>query len=365
MIENSQRENLQSQPEEVDADSVKCLGCGSNMVFNPEKQTLTCPHCGSKQDFSTDVFASELSLVDGFGAGNGWGDDKPSVFECDNCSARVVLNYGETAKVCPFCGTAHVKKTESLAGLKPNAVVPFLITAEKALDLSKEWAKRRLFAPRKFKKNICAENVNGVYSPCFTFDSSTTSYYEGKIGRTHTRTVGSGKNKRTEVYTVWQHIRGTYNDCFNDVLINAGSKLGQDKLDQISPFDTENSRKYQKEYLYGFMAYHYDTSIEDCWGSAKGVMDGRIRRGILSRYVYDKVAYLNVSTSHQDVTYKYVMLPVYVGNFNYKKKLYNFYVNGSTGKVKGKTPKSLWKILLTVALCLGVALSIVYLFLTA
>ena len=65
MIENSQRENLQSQPEEVDADSVKCLGCGSNMVFNPEKQTLTCPHCGSKQDFSTDVFASELSLVDG------------------------------------------------------------------------------------------------------------------------------------------------------------------------------------------------------------------------------------------------------------------------------------------------------------
>ena len=113
------------------------------------------------------------------------------------------------------------------------------------------------------------------------------------------------------------------------------------------------------------MAYHYDTSIEDCWGSAKGVMDGRIRRGILSRYVYDKVAYLNVSTSHQDVTYKYVMLPVYVGNFNYKKKLYNFYVNGSTGKVKGKTPKSLWKILLTVALCLGVALSIVYLFLTA
>ena len=45
------------------------------------------------------------------------------------------------------------------------------------------------------------------------------------------------------------------------------------------------------------------------------------------------------------------------------KKLYNFYVNGSTGKVKGKTPKSVWKILFTVALCLGVVLGIVNLFL--
>ena len=111
------------------------------------------------------------------------------------------------------------------------------------------------------------------------------------------------------------------------------------------------------------MAYHYDKKLEDCWGQAKATMDVKIRRNILRQYVYDKVAYLNVSTSHQRVTYKYVMLPVYVGNFNFKKKLYNFYVNGSTGKVKGKTPKSVWKILLTVALTVGLAIGIAYLFL--
>ena len=318
MLEKKQRQNEQSQPEEVNADSVKCLGCGSNMVFNPQTQTLTCPHCGSRQDFAADVFAKEISLLDGLGSENGWEEGKTSVFKCDNCSAKVVLNHGETAKICPFCGTAHVKKTEELAGLKPNAVIPFSITSERALELTKEWAKRRFFAPRKFKKNICAENVNGVYSPCFTFDSSTISYYEGKIGRTHTRTVGTGKNKRTQVYTVWRYIKGTYSEGFNDVVINAGSKLGQDKLNGISPFDTENSREYEEKYLYGFMAYHYDKKLEDCWGQAKATMDVKIRRNILRQYVYDKVAYLNVSTSHQRVTYKYVMLPVYVGNFNFK-----------------------------------------------
>ena len=48
------------------------------------------------------------------------------------------------------------------------------------------------------------------------------------------------------------------------------------------------------------------------------------------------------------------MLPVYVGNYNFNKKLYNFYVNGDTGKVWGKTPKSPLKI--AIAVLLGIAL---------
>ena len=106
--------------------------------------------------------------------------------------------------------------------------------------------------------------------------------------------------------------------------------------------------------MLGFMAYKYDNDLEGCWDFAKSRIDARIRKGILSRYVYDKVAYLNVSTSHDRVTYKYVMLPVYVGNYNFNKKLYNFYVNGDTGKVWGKTPKSPIKI--AIAVLLGIAL---------
>lgn len=354
-IENDKIFDVNS--EEIDAESIKCSGCGSNMVFNPESQTLECPHCGTRQEFGSDIFAVEQDILDGFEKANQWLSSETTVFECDNCSAKVVLGAGETAKSCPFCGTAHVRKTEELAGVKPNAVIPFSITGETALDFSKKWAKKRFFAPRQFKKNLCAENVKGVYSPCFTFDSSTTSFYEGRIGRTYTRTVGSGKNKRVETYTVWRNISGVYNHAFDDLLISAGSKLNQGKLDKISPFNTTASKEYDKKYMLGFMAYHYDESLENCWKDAKDKMDARIRRGVLSNYVYDKVAYLNISTTHTDVKFKYVMLPVYVGNFSYKKKLYNFYVNGSTGKVFGKTPKSALKIglmvLLGVAILLG------------
>ena len=55
------------------------------------------------------------------------------------------------------------------------------------------------------------------------------------------------------------------------------------------------------------------------------------------------------------------MPPVYVGNYIYKKKVYNFYVNGATGKVGGKTSLSLFKILLAVLLGGTVVAGLIYL----
>lgn len=348
--------------ESVDTESVKCPSCGSNMVFQPESQMLYCEHCGTKQSFAQDNQAEELDIKTALLAGREWSSDSTVVFACENCNAKVVLQKSETAKTCPFCGTAHVKKTDELAGLKPNALIPFSFGDEKALELSKAWARKRFFAPRDFKKRLNADNLKGVYAPSFTFDSQTVSYYEGKIGITRTRTVGSGKNRRVQTYVVWRYIRGTYNSFYDDVLITSGSKFSQAELNKISPFDTNGGKVYEENYLLGFMAYHYDKELTDCWQSAKNVIDQSIRRGILSQYHHDRVAYLNVSTTHSDVTYKYVMLPVYVGNFNYKKKLYNFYVNGSTGKVCGKTPKSVWKILGTLIISIAIVVGAYFLF---
>lgn len=353
-------ENGGEQPHKVGTVVVKCDGCGANMVFNPDFQKLYCPHCGSLKDLKDAGIADERSLESGFNLDCNYKEDEGAVvFRCTNCGASVVINDGKAATVCPFCGTAHVQKTDEMAGLKPNGLIPFSFGVEKAIEFSKAWAKKRLFAPRKFKKNINSENVNGIYTPCFTFDSYTVSQYEGKIGKTHTRTVGSGKNRRTETYVEWRHISGTFYDNFDDILVTAGSKFDQKKLDKITPYDTNASKKYEKKYMLGYMAYKYDAELTDCWDYAKGKMDKLIEKGILSQYVYDRVAYLNVSTTHERVTFKYVMLPVYVGNYNYNKNVYNFYVNGNTGKVWGKTPKSPLRIAIAVLLGIAVVAGII------
>lgn len=345
----------------VNTETVKCRGCGANMRFDPDKNVLVCDHCGNVQDLNDQSVAEELNFIDGINNDKKWSEDRTMMFRCDNCGAKIVLSKDETATSCPFCGTNHVQKVDDLSGLKPNAVLPFAFGKDKASEFSKKWAKKRIFAPRKFKKSLKSENLNGIYTPCFTFDSVTTSVYSGRIGKTRTRTVGSGKNRRTQTYTVWRNISGTFYKNFDDILITAGKKCNQKTVDKLSPYPTNDSKEFNEKYLLGFMAYQYDEELTECWSDAKSKMDVILRKKILDQYDHDRVAYLNVSTTHEHVTYKYVMLPVYVGNFNFKRKLYNFFVNGTSGKVTGKTPVSFWRVLLAVILGLAVVGGIGYL----
>ncbi len=346
-------ENFGFHEELNETEFAKCDGCGANMVYDPARRCLYCKHCGNERAVDTTERAEELNIISAFSAEENYGEEA-TMYRCDNCGAQVVLPAGQTANSCPFCGTAHVTKSEELAGLKPSAIIPFKVSIDNAVANTKAWAKKKFYAPRKFKKNLSTENVKGIYVPAFTFDSYTTSTYVGRIGITKVRTVGSGKNRKVYTYTEWRNISGTYYNNFDDVLVSSGDKFNQAQMDKLAPFDTNNAVKYDEEYMLGFMAYKYDYDVNDCWSYAKTRIDNAIRSAILSQYTYDKVDYLNVSTSHERVTYKYEMIPVYVGNFNYSKKLYNFYVNGENGRVHGKTPKSALKIILTVLLGIAV-----------
>lgn len=336
-----------------DTVTAKCDGCGANMHFDPSTQMLKCPHCGSVKDFDKSSKVEEIDILTAFGQAEDWKGEK-SVYRCENCGAVVVLASGQTATSCPYCETSHVVKSTETAGLKPNAVYPFTISKSNAIAFSKKWAKGKLFAPRKFKKNLTANDFRGVYQPCFTFDSQTTSYYTGRIGRRHTRTVGSGKNRRIETYIVWRNISGTFSNFFNDVMINADGEYSQVTLNKLLPYDFKTIKVYEDEYLTGYMAKRSNRAVEGCWEDAKSYMDSSLKSMILSRYSYDVVDYLNVSTTHEAVTYKYVLLPIYLHNYKYGKKLYSVHINGNTGKVTGKSPVSPWRVLLAVVL--GIAL---------
>ncbi len=325
---------------EKEANVIKCSSCGANMIFEPKTQTLTCSYCGRQESIEKNLEVQEIALEEGFQSMAQWSPSEASVYVCENCRAKVVLEKSETAKNCPFCGTSHVVQSDELPGIKPNALIPFSKTVEESIEFTKKWAKKKMFAPTKFKKTVSPENVKGVFTPVFTFDSITNSTYVGRIGDRRTRVVGVGKNRRTETYIVWRSISGTFNHFFDDVTITAGERFNQKQVNKISPFTRETSCVYEQKYLYGFMSYHYERDIRDCWTEAKSEIDESLKSLILSQYHYDVVDYLNVSTVHNNVTYKYVLLPVYVGSYTFKKKVFNFYVNGSTGKVIGKAPVS-------------------------
>ena len=73
----------------------------------------------------------------------------------------------------------------------------------------------------------------------------------------------------------------------------------------------------------------------------------------------DHVRNFNGKTSYSNITYKYLMLPVWLSCFNYKDKTYQFIVNGQSGKVGGNYPISPWRVAFAILLAI-IIIAILY-----
>ena len=348
--DNFEEEEIGLSPEEMAnatesaTDVSKCPACGANLKYSPSDKCLRCEHCGTKVKIDLSKFSEEIDFATLLDAKkNDWAEDT-RVFSCNNCGAKEILSKSEISKKCAFCGTSNVVETNDLSGLKPNAVLPFLIDKDAASASMVAWAKKKWFTPGQFKKSVYPEEISGNYTPAFTFDTKTASSYNGRLGKYYYVTVRRNGKSVTERRTEWFSISGNFNMTFDDVLVQASNMINQKTADKISPFGTNNSQKYSNEFLHGFSATQYSKDGQQCWTEARSIIQSRVRSAILGQYKHDVVGHLNINMVCNNITYKYILLPVYIGHCNYAKKLYNFYVNGQNGKVAGKVPRSVLKI---------------------
>lgn len=316
---------------------VKCEACGADMTYSPEIGKLYCEYCKSTRDIQKRVPMIRDYLIER-SMGDVLADDE--VYKCPNCGGEVELGGFQTANQCPFCGATNIVKLQDIKGLKPDSILPFKVSKQSACDFGKKWLKKKLFAPSPYKKSIKADNFKGVYIPSFSFNADSYSTFQGRLGERRTRTVGSGNNKRVETYIYWYNVSGKDSRAFVNMMVEASPQIRQKDLDKLQPFDVGFTEAYSREYIAGFLAERYDSSLDDSFGIARDKMDVLIRKAILARYHADEVDYLNVSTKYSDIKFRYTLLPLWVCAYKYKEKLYRFLVNGRTGKSTGKTPVS-------------------------
>ncbi|MEO1362773.1 MAG: primosomal protein N' (replication factor Y) - superfamily II helicase, partial [Pseudomonadota bacterium] len=177
-----------------------------------------------------------------------------------------------------------------------------------------------------------------------------TVYYE-------TQTVmRDGKRQQVRVAKVrWQRTRGKVARFFDDVLVLASTSLPKRYTDALEPWDLSEMEPYAPEFLAGFRAEGYAVALEDGFEEARGYIDRIIARDIKFDIGGDRQRIHSVDTKLGKVTFKHVLLPVWLAAYKYRGETYRFVVNGRTGRVQGERPWSAWKI--TIAVVLGSALA--------
>ncbi len=109
------------------------------------------------------------------------------------------------------------------------------------------------------------------------------------------------------------------------------------------------------------MAERYSIPLKEGWNDAKAIIDRRITSGIERQVHGDVVQVVSVSTDYDDITYKHILLPIWISSFHFNNKVYRFLVNGQTGKVSGNAPISALKVTI-VSLVAIVVIAILVIF---
>lgn len=349
-MDDYSQNNITDTNEETDR---KCPQCGGVMAYHPATGNLKCPYCDYEEEIKSEEKkperAKELDFFQAEHTANkDWGVNTKTVL-CKACGAQSIYDVLQTSAVCPFCGSNQVMDAPEQDTMSPGGVVPFRVSDKEASALFHKWIRRRWFCPKLAKDSAKPKHFKGIYLPYWTFDSQTHSSYHGEYGITSTYVDDEGNSHST---TTWHRTSGKHKEFFNDELVLASSSHDTSMLGKIEPFDTENNKSYDPEYIAGFIAERYSLGLKDAWDKAmksiKRKLKNEIDHKIRLEHGADQVCNLKIRTEFQDITYKYLLLPIWISNYKYKDKVYQFMVNGQTGKVAGHTPISIPKVVITV-----------------
>ncbi len=338
-------------------DQLKCKNCGGDLAFNPGTQSLKCPFCGTVNE-NPDTIPEVHEELDFNGSLAKFRDEEDTVDvqieKCPACGAEVTLEANATTAECDFCGTSIVAGGKSHKVMKPQYLLPFRIARDEAKKTFRQWIVKRKFAPNDLKKQArLSEPLKGIYYPHWTFDADTKSKYSGRRGTHYTRTVektdSEGKKYTdTVTETKWTSVTGAVSRFFDDVLVAASRTLKKKLTRKLNEWNLKEMVGYSERYLKGFKAESYSIDLEEGFGLAKEIMNEEIRSDIRRDIGGDEQEIKRVDTEYLDITFKYILLPIWVVVYKFKDTYYQVLINGSNGEIEGERPFSIIKIVLLV-----------------
>lgn len=347
-----------------------CHSCGSDFRFDPAANRLVCDHCGATDDIEqVGPWQGSIKELDFKRAIDNQLPaqeiEETRVATCPNCAAQVEFDAVTHSKECPFCATPVVTDTGKHRHIKPRGVLPFHLNERAAHKAMEEWLGKLWFAPNGLQEYARkGRKMDGIYVPYWTFDADTKSSYRGERGTEYrvTKTVmRDGKPTQvSETRVRWRNVSGRVARFFDDVLVLASRSLPKRFTDALAPWDLAALEPYRPEFLAGFRAEAYAVELDEGYKEARDHMDRVILRDVKFDIGGDRQRVHDVNTTISDVTFKHILLPVWLAAYKYRGKSYRFVVNGRTGRVQGERPWSAWKIGFAVVLGAIVAAGIGY-----
>ena len=347
-----------------------CPACGGEAQWNPAKKALVCRFCGTTSPAQAQLSATgqetivEHDLVAALRAvpdeRRGWQAEKTMV-KCQSCQAISVFDPERVGQRCDFCGaSALVPYEEVKDAFRPESLLPMKLSETQVRDSIRRWYGSRWFAPNRLKSGALTDTVKGLYIPYWTFDAQVHAEWTAESGyyyyETETYTDDQGRTQTRQVQRVrWQPSAGSLDHFFDDELEPASRGLQPGMLRRVEPFPTKELVPYQPGFLAGWVVERYQIDLLTAAQAAREQMQSEVERMCDAQVPGDTHRNLRVEADYSGQTFKHILVPLWLLAYDYGPRRFQVVINGYTGAIAGKYPKSWVKITLTLAAVLALA----------
>lgn len=323
----------------------KCPSCGGKVEFESGLQQMKCPYCDSTFDVESlremdEVLRNEAEeeAPQWDTAGSQWDEAEAyqmQVFVCNSCGGELVTDANTAATHCPYCGNPVVLAGRLTGALKPDLVIPFKLDKEAAKAALKKHCQGKKLLPKSFCAENRLEEIKGVYVPFWLFDAEVDAnlrYHATKV-----RHWSDSRNNYTETrhYSI---LRGG-SLGFQGVPVDGSSKMADELMESIEPYDLSQAVDFQTAFLSGYLADKYDIDAEKSVVRA----NERIRQSTIDTFRETVQGYATVTPEHsnlhlENAKAKYALYPVWLLTSKWNGETFTFAMNGQTGKFVGNLP---------------------------
>ncbi|MBO7318671.1 MAG: zinc ribbon domain-containing protein [Clostridia bacterium] len=350
--------------------SYKCPCCGAPLVFGGNE--LRCESCDNTFPVETMQQMTEGMAEAGGESKYDWENYQPRSYEdtseinlanynCPSCGAQITGDDTLGSTVCPYCGQSTIVKGQFEGTLRPDYIIPFKVDKKTAMTAFEADFKNAPFLPDEFKSKKKIEEMAGVYVPFWMFDCDCDAYITYNAERV-TRWSDSNYNyTKTDYFKLFR--AGSVG--FANIPVDGSKKADDAYMEAVEPYNYEDAVDFNGAYLSGYLADKYDVSAEESIERA----NERVKNSTIAAFndttgMFQAVIPEQSRVSFSNGKIRYSLLPVWMLNIKYLDKMYQFAINGQTGKVvgnypvdEGKKKKFFWKV---AGICYAAAAVVAY-----
>lgn len=330
----------------------KCPCCNGSIAFDSGLQKMKCPYCDTEFEMETlkelDAGLSEERPEDmqWDTDGSEWQADESGAlrsYVCNSCGGEIVADEVTAATSCPFCDSPIVLTDRLSGSRRPDIVIPFRFDKEAAKKGLADHLKGKRFLPKAFSSSNHIDEIRGVYIPFWLFGADADA--DMRYRATKVRSWSDSNYNYTE--TSYFAVLRSGSLGFDDVPVNGTTKLEDDLMESIEPFEMNGAVDFQTAYLAGYLADKYDIDADSSVSRA----NERVKRSTENAFAGTVQGYTTVTPEFSSIRLhngkaRYALLPVWILNTTWNGQKYTFAMNGQTGKFVGNLPTdraAFWK----------------------